>query len=88
MVDAADEIAIASEDGIRALMEGLIESGLCMADFGTSFPASGSEHLLSHFWESRLLVERRPALLHGAKVGVGTVLAAGYWQQVRGLAAR
>ncbi len=88
VVDAADEIAAASEDGIRALMEGLIESGLCMADFGTSFPASGSEHLLSHFWESRLLVERRPALLHGAKVGVGTVLAAGYWQQVRGLLAR
>ena len=85
VVDAADEIAAASEDGIRALMEGLIESGLCMADFGTSFPASGSEHLLSHFWESRLLAERWPALLHGAKVGVGTVLAAGYWQQVRGL---
>jgi glycerol-1-phosphate dehydrogenase [NAD(P)+] len=85
VVDAADAIAVASEDGIRALMEGLIESGLCMADFGTSFPASGSEHLLSHFWESRLLAERRPALLHGAKVGVGTVLAAGYWQQVRGL---
>jgi glycerol-1-phosphate dehydrogenase [NAD(P)+] len=85
VVDAADEIAVASEAGIRALMEGLVECGLCMADFGTSFPASGSEHLLSHFWESRLLAERRPALLHGAKVGVGTVLAARYWQQVRGL---
>jgi glycerol-1-phosphate dehydrogenase [NAD(P)+] len=82
---AADGIAAGSEEGIRVLMEGLIESGLCMADFGTSFPASGSEHLLSHFWESRLLVEQRPALLHGAKVGVGTVLAAEYWQRVRNL---
>jgi len=79
---AAAQIGQASEAGIRALMEGLIESGLCMADFGASFPASGSEHLFSHFWESRLLYERRPALLHGAKVGVGTILAARFWQQI------
>jgi glycerol-1-phosphate dehydrogenase [NAD(P)+] len=85
VADAAPEIALASEQGIQALFEGLLESGLCMADFGTSFPASGSEHLFSHFWESRLLHEQRPALLHGAKVGVGTILAATFWQQIRGL---
>ncbi len=85
VVEAAPEIARASEAGIRALLGGLIESGLCMADFGASFPASGSEHLFSHFWESRLLHEGRPALLHGAKVGVGTVLAAGFWAQIRAL---
>ena len=66
-------------------MEALIDAGLCMADFGISMPASGSEHLLSHFWESRLLYEERPALLHGAKVGVGTSLIARYWEQVRGM---
>lgn len=85
VVDSADEIGHATPPGIRSLMEALIEAGLCMADFGTSLPASGSEHLLSHFWESRLLVENRPALLHGAKVGVGTSLIAAYWQQVRGM---
>ncbi len=85
VVNAADEIGHATPAGIRSLMEALIEAGLCMADFGTSLPASGSEHLLSHFWESRLLVENRPALLHGAKVGVGTSLIAAYWQQVRGM---
>jgi glycerol-1-phosphate dehydrogenase [NAD(P)+] len=85
VVDAAPSIGNALPEGIRALTEGLIECGLCMADYGTSLPAAGSEHLLSHFWEGRLLYEHRPALLHGAKVGVGTVLAAGYWQQVRGM---
>ena len=85
IVDAVDEISVASEKGIRTLMQGLIECGFCMTDYGSSFPASGSEHLLSHFWESRLLAERRSALLHGAKVGVGTVLAAGFWQQVRAI---
>ncbi len=85
VADAAPQIGQASPAGIQALMEGLIESGLCMADFGASFPASGSEHLFSHFWESRLLYEHRPALLHGAKVGVGTVLAAKFWQQIRAI---
>jgi glycerol-1-phosphate dehydrogenase [NAD(P)+] len=85
IVDAVDEISVASEKGIRTLIQGLIECGFCMTDYGSSFPASGAEHLLSHFWESRLLAERRPALLHGAKVGVGTVLAAGFWQQVRAI---
>ncbi len=85
VVDHADEIGRATPAGIRALMEALIDAGLCMADFGISMPASGSEHLLSHFWESRLLYEERPALLHGAKVGVGTSLIARYWERVRGM---
>jgi hypothetical protein len=51
-------------------LEGLFETGLCMLDFGQTRPASGSEHHISHFWEMKLLLERRPAILHGAKVEV------------------
>jgi glycerol-1-phosphate dehydrogenase [NAD(P)+] len=84
-VDGAAEIAQASEAGITRLMEGLFETGLCMLDFGQTRPASGSEHHLSHFWEMKLLQENRPALLHGAKVGLGTVFAAGRYEIVRSL---
>jgi glycerol-1-phosphate dehydrogenase [NAD(P)+] len=84
-VEASAEIGRASPAGIRQLMEGLLESGFCMADFGSSRPASGSEHLFSHFWELRLLQEGRPAILHGTKVGVGTVLAAQRYQRLRSL---
>ena len=78
-------IGRAEPTGIEKLMHGLLESGRCMADAGMSRPASGSEHLLSHFWEMKLLQENRPAMLHGAKVGVGTVLAAKRYEIIRGL---
>jgi len=79
------EISAADETGIRALLEALIDSGLSMLRFGQSHPASGAEHHLSHFWEMRLLLAGRPAILHGAKVGVGTVRVARWYERVRAL---
>lgn len=79
----AAEIGSASPEGVRHIMEGLIESGLCMVEFGRSQPASGSEHHLSHYWEMKLLREGRPAILHGAKVGVGAVLVARRYERIR-----
>jgi glycerol-1-phosphate dehydrogenase [NAD(P)+] len=84
-VNNVAEIAQASEAGITRLIEGLFETGLCMLDFGQTRPASGSEHHLSHFWEMKLLQENRPAILHGAKVGIGTVFAARRYEIVRSL---
>jgi len=84
-VDRVDAISEASPDGVRGLLEALIESGYCMLDFGSSRPASGAEHHYSHFWEMKLLREGRPAILHGAKVGVATTLVAELYAQVRRL---
>jgi glycerol-1-phosphate dehydrogenase [NAD(P)+] len=81
----ASEIGSGSEEGIRGLMEGLLESGLCMLEFGNSRPAAGAEHYLSHYLEMKLLRENRPAILHGAKVGVACTLVAGYYEKVRQL---
>lgn len=56
------------------IMEGLVLSGVCASLNGNSRPTSGCEHHMSHFWE--MIFEQRnsrPAL-HGAQVGVGTVL--------------
>ncbi|MCL6458770.1 MAG: sn-glycerol-1-phosphate dehydrogenase, partial [Gorillibacterium sp.] len=64
------EIAVASPEGIRLLMEALVVSGLSMQLVDHSRPASGAEHHLSHMWEMALLREGRPQILHGAKVGV------------------
>lgn len=84
-IDAAQDIASGSEDGVRLLLEGLIEAGLCMRASGDSRPASGAEHHLSHFWEMQLLKEGRPAILHGAKVGVASALIAQLYDHVRRL---
>ncbi len=75
-----EEIAQRTELGMRRLMEGLILSGLSMLLVGHSRPASGAEHHLSHYWEMVLLQQHRRALLHGAKVGVATVLMAQRYQ--------
>jgi glycerol-1-phosphate dehydrogenase [NAD(P)+] len=84
-VNHAPEIGTASGKGIRSLMEALTDSGLCMVDFGASAPASGSEHYLSHFLELKLLREKRPAVLHGAKVGAASILVAKYYEKIRQL---
>jgi glycerol-1-phosphate dehydrogenase [NAD(P)+] len=82
-VDHATEIGTASAKGIHSLMEALTDSGLCLVDFGASAPASGSEHYLSHFLELKLLREKRPAVLHGAKVGAASILVARYYEKIR-----
>jgi glycerol-1-phosphate dehydrogenase [NAD(P)+] len=84
-VGHSQEIGGASPEGIHSLLEGLIESGLCMLDFGQSHPASGAEHYLSHYWELKLLQENRPAILHGAKVGIACVLVARFYEKIRQL---
>lgn len=84
-IDHADAIGAGTPAGVRALMDALLESGFCMLDFGSSRPASGAEHHYSHFWEMKLLREGRPAILHGAKVGVATILVAEIYRQLRGL---
>ncbi len=82
-VDHAAEIGQASPEGLRVLLDGLIESGLCMLAYNNSRPASGSEHQLSHYLEMRLIEQHRPAILHGAKVGVGTIIMAGLYEKLR-----
>jgi glycerol-1-phosphate dehydrogenase [NAD(P)+] len=68
-VDNVDTIGRLEPEGIRVLMNALIESGMAMLIFGQSHPASGAEHHLSHYWEMEYLRLGRNQLLHGAKVG-------------------
>jgi glycerol-1-phosphate dehydrogenase [NAD(P)+] len=84
-VAATDEIGAASPDGIRKLMDALIDSGLCMLDFGNSRPAAGAEHYMSHFLEMKFLAEGRPAVLHGAKVALCSLSVAELYDRLRQL---
>ena len=83
--DNAEAIGAATHEGVTVLLQALFDSGWCMVDFNNSRPASGTEHHYSHFWEMKLLREGRPAILHGAKTGVGTILGAQLYKQVREL---
>lgn len=81
----ADSIGQRSEEGVRVLMDALIESGLCMLDFGTSRPASGAEHHASHYWEMKRLKEGRETQLHGAQVGYALTLVAAQYARIRAI---
>jgi len=82
-VAATFEIGQASATGIEKLMASLIDSGLSMVDFGNSRPAAGSEHYMSHYLDMKLLQEERPAVLHGAKVGMCSMWAAKLYERLR-----
>jgi glycerol-1-phosphate dehydrogenase [NAD(P)+] len=57
-------------DGMTLLGTALLLNGISMSICGSSRPASGSEHLISHALDS---VSKRPRL-HGLQVGVATYL--------------
>ena len=66
-------VATGDEGEIRKLSEGLIMSAFAMQASGTSRPASGTEHQVSHYWDMEdLCFEGRP-VSHGFKVGIGTL---------------
>lgn len=74
-VSARDSVAARDGDAMSTLIEALLLSGVCMDFAGNSRPASGCEHHMSHFWEMRYILEGRTALLHGTKVGIGTIIS-------------
>ena len=65
-----DAIEVMDDDGVRVLVESLINSGVAMGIAGSSRPASGAEHMFSHALD---LVAEKPAL-HGEQCGVGTIM--------------
>jgi glycerol-1-phosphate dehydrogenase [NAD(P)+] len=70
---------------IGALFSGLLLTGAAMTMAGTSAPASGAEHLISHCLDMMSSLDGRPHDLHGRQVGVGTVLAADLYRRVLNL---
>ena len=64
------------EESIRILMEALVGVGIMMSLAGSSRPASGSEHHLSHFFEITGIVTDKPYFAHGIDVAYSTVVTA------------
>nr|WP_205092499.1 sn-glycerol-1-phosphate dehydrogenase [Thalassobacillus pellis] len=81
-VENIEAISRSDLNGIKILMEALITSGIVMVMLGHSKPASGAEHHLSHYWEMEYLRRGKAALLHGAKVGVATIIMSSIYRQM------
>lgn len=69
--------------GAQTLTEALLRSGCSMAIAGSSSPASGGEHLLSHYWDMTAHWHGRQENFHGAQVGVATLVTATLYEKLR-----
>jgi glycerol-1-phosphate dehydrogenase [NAD(P)+] len=58
-------------------------SGISMGIAGTTAPASGMEHTVSHLIEMAINKRGLDAALHGAQVGVSTIVSALLWDKVQ-----
>lgn len=86
LLTQASAIGRADEYGLRVLMEAILVSGFSMAVAGSSAPASGGEHLVSHYWDMEQLDQGLPLLgLHGTQVGIATRLSAMLFERLLAL---
>ncbi len=67
---------------IRALFEALVLSGSAMTLQGSSLPASGGEHLISHTLDMAGELDGVGHDLHGRQVGVATIFAAALYEKL------
>jgi len=81
--DNPEAISRGDSSAVMGLFHGLLLSGVAMSVAGSSAPASGGEHLVSHFWDMREPLTGREPELHGLQVGVGIILSTACYQRLR-----
>ncbi len=79
----ADKVTLNDEEAAGAIMEALVLTGLAMKLADCVRPASGTEHMISHFWEVKKLEEGLISDFHGKKVGVATLITAKLYNMLR-----
>ncbi len=86
LVDNADSIRPGLEESAWIVVKALVSSGVAMSIAGSSRPASGAEHLISHQLDRISPGEA----LHGHQVGVAAIMTAylhggerGIWTDIR-----
>ena len=80
--DSVDEILKGEEKALGRLMEALVAVGIEISFVGSSRPASGSEHHLSHYFEITGILDGKPYLPHGIDVICSAVVTAGIREQL------
>lgn len=84
-VDNADGLLARDRDAVEAVFEGLVLCGLAMKIAGTSRPASGIEHYLSHIWDMRGEEFGTPTELHGLQCAVGTYISVNIYEKIKAI---
>lgn len=72
LTDNVDEIRNATDEGLKAIIEGLILAGITIFTTGQTRAVASVEHNQGHIWETRMLEAGKPYALHGTAVGCST----------------
>lgn len=83
--DYPEKVGRGDTETVMALLNGLLASGISMLLAGSSAPASGGEHLFSHFLDMRESLTGRTPKLHGLQVAAGIVLSAACYEKLASL---
>lgn len=78
----AEGLKTRDPESLGALMEALTMMGVVMALAKVSRPASGPEHLLSHYWEMDYIARGLNPIHHGIQVGAGTPVVARFFEEL------
>jgi len=74
LVDNVDEIARKTEKGMRILIEALLLAGVTIMIIDNTRAVASIEHNIAQFWEMILVQRGQEPPMHGASVGVSTLL--------------
>lgn len=80
--DKAEGLKSRDAESLGALLEALTLTGVAMALVNISRPASGAEHMLSHFWEMDYIARGLNPNHHGIQVGVATPVIARFYEEL------
>ncbi|MCH8118293.1 MAG: iron-containing alcohol dehydrogenase [Planctomycetes bacterium] len=80
--DHPEDIKNRQPAAIEALFNALLYSGIAMTIVGTSAPASGGEHLLSHTLDMMSGIDGAAHDLHGRQVGLGAIFSAAIYERI------
>ncbi len=76
LTGVASKLPQRDREAVGDLSATLILSGFAMSVAGGSSPASGGEHLISHYIDMTSIAKGIPHDFHGCQVGVGTIASA------------
>ena len=80
---AAPRLAAGDPSAATLIAKALTLSGISMGIAGTTAPASGMEHTVSHLIEMAMNKRGLDAAFHGAQVGVSTIVSVVLWDKVQ-----
>ncbi len=81
-LEVAEGLVRRDEESVKILMEALIFVGIAMSFAGSSRPASGSEHHLSHFYEIVGIERKEDYFPHGIDVAFSTIITAALREEI------